>query len=163
AAIIAAGAGDVVGPASAVSGRLTAFDGTTGKLVRQAAAQDVYNAIGIAPRVSGANDVLAGEEGIALQFLSRTAIINDYADVLSDSGRPHDLLTVWRASTATFVGRNRRIQTAAANVMRYDHDPVTGAPRGYLKEGPATNAILWSQEFDNAGWTKVRATVTANA
>jgi hypothetical protein len=35
--------------------------------------------------------------------------------------------------------------------------------RGVLIEGSRTNLLLRSQEFDNASWTKVNATVTANA
>jgi hypothetical protein len=35
--------------------------------------------------------------------------------------------------------------------------------RGVLIEGARTNLLLRSQEFDNASWTKNRATVTANA
>jgi hypothetical protein len=35
--------------------------------------------------------------------------------------------------------------------------------RGVLIEGSRTNLLLRSQEFDNASWTKNRATITANA
>jgi hypothetical protein len=46
---------------------------------------------------------------------------------------------------------------------RFDYDPVTLAPRGLLIEEQRTNLLVRSEEFDNAAWTKHRATVTANA
>jgi hypothetical protein len=54
------------------------------------------------------------------------------------------------------------LQTAAANVARFDHNPVTGESLGLLIEEQRTNLLLRSAEFDNASWTKTGATVTAN-
>ena len=55
------------------------------------------------------------------------------------------------------------LQTAAANVARFDHDPVTGESKGLLIEEQRTNLILQSQDFDNAAWTKADATISANS
>lgn len=163
AAVIAAGAGDMVGPASSVAGRLVAFSNTGGKLAREATAADVYTLIGDYPRRSGAASWLAGEEGIALDFLTRTAAINDYSDTLSDSGRPQDLLTVTRAGVATCVGRNRLIQSVAANALRYDHDPNTGLAKGVLVEPSATNLLLWSEDISGSGWSNSNCTTSLNS
>jgi hypothetical protein len=46
---------------------------------------------------------------------------------------------------------------------RFDYDPVTLLPRGLLIEEQRTNSLTYSEQFDNAAWTKVNATVTANA
>jgi hypothetical protein len=46
---------------------------------------------------------------------------------------------------------------------RFDYDPVTLAARGLLVEEQRTNNLLYSSEFDNAGWSKSNATITANA
>jgi hypothetical protein len=46
---------------------------------------------------------------------------------------------------------------------RFDYDPVTLLPRGLLIEEQRTNLATYSEQFDNAAWTKVNATVTANA
>jgi hypothetical protein len=46
---------------------------------------------------------------------------------------------------------------------RFDYDPVTLAPRGLLIEEQRVNLLLYSEQFDNAGWTKSSASVTANA
>jgi hypothetical protein len=54
------------------------------------------------------------------------------------------------------------LQTAANNVARFDHNPVTGESLGLLVEEQRTNLLLRSEEFDNAAWTKTNATITAN-
>jgi hypothetical protein len=62
--------------------------------------------------------------------------------------------TFTRASTATFVGSNGLIQTAAINAPRFDHDPVTLASRGLLIEESRTNLALYSEALvSNTGWT----------
>jgi hypothetical protein len=48
-------------------------------------------------------------------------------------------LNFTRSSTATFLGSNGLIQTAAANLLRIDHDPATLACRGALTEPASTN------------------------
>lgn len=47
--------------------------------------------------------------------------------------------------------------------LRVEYDPVTGENLGALIEGASTNLFLRSEEFDNASWTKLFSTVTANA
>jgi hypothetical protein len=46
---------------------------------------------------------------------------------------------------------------------RFDHNPVTGESLGLLVEEQRTNLLLYSEQFDNAWWSKTRASVTANA
>lgn len=57
------------------------------------------------------------------------------------------------------------VQTVASAYYgpRFDYDPATLAPRGLLIEEQRVNLLLYSEQFDNAGWTKSNATVTANA
>jgi hypothetical protein len=45
---------------------------------------------------------------------------------------------------------------------RFDYDPVTLAPKGLLIEEQRTNLFARSEEFENAAWTKIRASITAN-
>jgi hypothetical protein len=45
---------------------------------------------------------------------------------------------------------------------RFDYNPVTLAPRGLLIEEARTNLLTYSEQFDNAAWTKVTVTATAN-
>ena len=46
---------------------------------------------------------------------------------------------------------------------RFDYDPVTLAPRGLLIEEARTNLLTYSEQFDNAAWTKSATTITPNA
>lgn len=142
-------------------GRKTAAAGD----VEELSPSDLFaTMIGYKPSaIVSATDLLGGDEGCAFDFLSRTAFINDYADTLSNSGRPENLLTVTRASTKMVTNRNRLIASVAANTLAYDHNPVTGEARGVLIEPAATNLLLRSEEFDNAAWTKTRVSVAANS
>jgi hypothetical protein len=66
--------------------------------------------------------------------------------------------TFTRASTATFVGSNGLIQSAAINTARFDHDPVTLACKGLLIEESRTNLVFPSDTL-----TTQTRTVTADA
>jgi len=54
------------------------------------------------------------------------------------------------------------LQSAANNVARFDHNPITGESLGLLIEEQRTNLLLRSEEFDDAAWLKVASTITAN-
>ena len=69
--------------------------------------------------------------------------------------------TFTRASTATFVGSDGLIQSAAINAPRFDHDPETLACKGLLIEESRTNLCLRSEEFNDGIWAKSSAIVTA--
>jgi hypothetical protein len=45
---------------------------------------------------------------------------------------------------------------------RFDYDPVTLAPKGLLIEEQRTNLFTYSEQFDNADWTKGNTSITAN-
>jgi hypothetical protein len=83
-----------------------------------------------------------------------------------------DFLAGLNDSRITYSGgtNGTRVNSAgvivAATTPRFDYSPaVIGSPRGLLVEEARTNLLTYSQEFDNAAWTKVTAnsTVTANA
>ena len=46
---------------------------------------------------------------------------------------------------------------------RFDYDPVTLLPRGLLVEEARTNLLPFSEQFDNAAWSKQNTTITANS
>ena len=65
-----------------------------------------------------------------------------------------------RGSTATYVGRDGLIASAASGVPRID---FTNDTKGHLLLEPSrTNVIPYSQDFSNSAWTKERATISAN-
>jgi len=51
---------------------------------------------------------------------------------------------------------------AQAGVPRFDHNPTTGVSLGLLIEEQRTNLLLYSEQFDDAYWTKTRTTITSN-
>lgn len=54
------------------------------------------------------------------------------------------------------------LQTALAGVPRFDHDPLTGESLGLLIEEQRTNLLTYSEQFDNAVWTKTAAIISTN-
>ena len=52
--------------------------------------------------------------------------------------------------------------SAANNVARFDHNPVTGESLGLLIEEQRTNLLLRSEEFNDASWGKVGSSITEN-
>ena len=85
---------------------------------------------------------------------------------LIDTVTGRNLVTFTRAQTAreaTYVGADGLIKSAVANEARFDHNPVTGECLGLLVEEARTNLITYSEQFDNAAWSKqTNTTVTAN-
>jgi len=71
-------------------------------------------------------------------------------------------MTVVRATTATRVNSAGLIELVTFNVPRIDYPPLGGCP-SILVEPERTNLVLYSEEFDNAYWSKYIATVSSNA
>jgi hypothetical protein len=85
-----------------------------------------------------------------------TGVVYGQRPLTSDSQ-----LTFTRASTATRVGPDGAIAVVGSNVPRIDY---TGGGCGkLLLEPQRTNLLLYSEEFDNAAWTKSNTTISANA
>lgn len=71
-------------------------------------------------------------------------------------------ITFTRNSTATYFGSDGLLKTAGINQPRFDYDPITRQPKGLLIEEPRSNLLTYSEQFDNAAWTKIGTTVVAN-
>ena len=73
-------------------------------------------------------------------------------------------VTITRAlNTATRINASGLIEIVNANLPRFDYNPITLAPRALLIEELRANLLSYSEQFDNASWTKTNTTVTANA
>ena len=70
-------------------------------------------------------------------------------------------ITFTRSTTATFVGSNGLIQSAAIDAPRFDYTPVTLAPKGLLIEEQRTNLVTYSQQF--AFWILTEVTVASSS
>lgn len=71
-------------------------------------------------------------------------------------------ITFTRASTATYFDQFGVMQTAAAGVARFDHNPTTYESLGLLIEEQRTNLLTYSQQFDNAAWSKSNSSIQVN-
>ncbi len=70
-------------------------------------------------------------------------------------------LTFTRASTATRVNASGLIETVSSGVPRLDYQGST-CPK-LLLEPQRSNLLTYSEQFDNAAWSKNATTVSANA
>jgi hypothetical protein len=82
---------------------------------------------------------------------------------LVDATTGQSLVTFTRASSGTYVGSDGLIKTATTNEARFDHHPTTGESLGLLVEEQRTNVVTYSEQFDNAAWSKSNASITANS
>ena len=73
-----------------------------------------------------------------------------------------NLFTFTRASTATFLGSDGLIQTAASGAPRIEYD-ASGNCLGLLIEGARTNRALWSNDMTNAAWVATTMTTAQTA
>jgi hypothetical protein len=55
-----------------------------------------------------------------------------------------------------------QLLTAASGVARFDHNPTTFESLGLEIEEQRTNLLTYSEQFNNAAWTKTATTITAN-
>ena len=94
--------------------------------------------IGLIPSTAVSTLRVGGRPAMSLNFIGTNSL---------DSR-----VTFTRATTATFVGSNGLIQTAAINDPRFDYDPATLAAKGLLIEEARTNLALRSNDFANAVW-----------
>jgi len=67
-----------------------------------------------------------------------------------------------RASVGTYCDRNGVLRVTGVNEPRFDFDPVTGYCKGLLIEEARTNQAQYSDQLDNAFWSKNNVTVTPN-
>lgn len=68
-----------------------------------------------------------------------------------------------RASVASRMRGDGRLETVASGVLRFDHDSASLAATGLRIEGQRTNVAQQSESFDNGYWVKQNMSVTANA
>lgn len=68
-----------------------------------------------------------------------------------------------RASTATRINASGLIELVANDVHRIEYDPITRLRRGLMIEGARTNLWTYSEQIDQAAWSKNNGlTITEN-
>lgn len=114
--------------------------------------------------VSGTSNVGVSRAVVKIPAISFAAnyVTNTYS-ILGEAKTFSEAHNFTRSTTATFVGSNGLIQSAAIDAPRFTYDPVTLAPKGLLIEGSRTNLLTYSEQFDDASWLQNNTTATSNA
>ena len=73
-----------------------------------------------------------------------------------DQGEVDPRISTIREGTQTYFDAAGVMQTAAANTLVIDHDPVTHECLGASIWGARTNLLTYSEQFDNAAWGRSR-------
>lgn len=76
-------------------------------------------------------------------------------------GEPPTGFTFARSTEASYYDSDGILQWAGVDEPRYDHDPVTGDPKGYLHETSTDCKPVDSEDF--SAWTDDGATVATNS
>ena len=112
--------------------------------------------IGLAPAATG---VTIGIYGLIIWTAAGTETINVWGAQLEQ----RSTVTAYTpTTTAAITNYIPVLQTALANQPRFDVDPVTGESKGLLIEEQRTNLATYSDQFDNAAWTKSGLTLLSN-
>src|SRR6056300_579228 len=118
--------------------------------------------------VTGTNNTTIASNTLRFGFVpSGTSTISSYArHTYTTSGtvetyfwggqlEVRDSVTAYTATSGTAITKYQpALQTAGNNVARFDHNPTTGESLGLLIEESRTNEQTYSQDLDNAVWTK---------
>jgi len=113
--------------------------------------------------VAGVGRAGVGGAGVGLPSTDRLSLDLQFAADKTLTARKGPTPVFTRASTATFVGSNGLIQSAAINTARFDHDPITLACKGLLIEESRTNLTARSEGLDATPWAVQNATtITSN-
>lgn len=109
---------------------------------------------------NGTNNTYSGD-GVSGLFIWGAQL---EAGAFPTSYQPSTETFTGRTSIGTYYGSNGLLQTALSGVARLNYNPMnlTVAPK-LLLEGASTNLRSYSEDFSNAVWTKVNATITTNA
>ena len=98
---------------------------------------------------------IGGVPSLDLNFAQNKSLI--------DGVSGNNLITFARNSTATYIGEDGLIKTAAINEPRFDHDPTTRDSLGLLVEEQRGNLLVNSEQFGDSIWTKGQTNISINS
>ena len=107
--------------------------------------------------------VLTSASGGGTGFIVKIVTLNDVIEIWGAQLEQRSSVTAYTPTTSQPITNYLPVlQSAAANVARFDHDPITGESKGLLIEEQRTNLLTYSEQFDNAAWGKTNSSITAN-
>lgn len=111
-----------------------------------------------------------GAQGFFVEFVTSggnpvvTTVGTETFHVWGFQAEQRSFLTAYTPTTTSAITNYiPALQTAPANIARFDHDPITGESKGLLIEESRTNLLTYSSDFGNAAWPKSNATVQTDA
>lgn len=110
-----------------------------------------------AASAAGAAAIVLGVETLLPEV--RPSLILDFANSKTVDPR----ITFTRNSSATYFDEKGVLRAAAVNTPRITFNAITGECEGLLIEEARTNLLTYSEQFDNAVWSKSSSSITANA
>ena len=158
------------------AGYFVAFDVSLGTVVNTSGATGTINAVGngwyrcsmtiTAPAAASAAMAIIGLNNTGSTFADATFTGDGTSGILIWGAQLEQ-----RASATAYTPTTTQpvtnyipvMLTAASGVPRFEHNPVTGESLGLEIEEQRTNLLTYSEQFDNAAWTKTNTTITANA
>ena len=141
---------------SAAAAAAQAIDATTQADEAALSADAAATQAGIAAtQAANATAAAVGASNIVLGVSTLLPVIRPSLNLdFANSETVDPRITFTRASTATRTNKKGLIELVASGVPRIDFDPVTLECKGLLVEEARTNLLTYSQDFDNAAWTK---------
>ena len=108
--------------------------------------------------------VAVGDGWYRCSFTTTTTTASTQIHFHPDRNNTQASAWIWGAQLeqSSTVGEYVPTTSTINSAPRFDHDPVTGESLGLLVEEARTNLLQQSETFDNAYWTKARASVSAN-
>lgn len=115
--------------------------------------------------ISGSTQELPTSDTFPVSFVEvgnypslRPSLLIDFANSQVFDPR----ITFTRNSVATRINSRGLYELVPANTPRISFDPITLECLGFLTEEARTNLFLYSEQFDNAAWTKSAVTISPN-
>jgi len=101
--------------------------------------------------------------GNSARFASGTYVGTETLILWGAQLEQRSAVTAYTATTTQAITNYiPKLQSAASGVARFDNNPTTGESLGLLIEESRTNLFTYSEQFDNAAWTKSQSTINAN-
>lgn len=100
---------------------------------------------------------------VLADFVGQNYMVNGYVMPSFAAWQRETAATFSRAGPAMFTGSNGLLQTASTNVMRFDYDPVSLAPKGVFLESSATNITPHSNDLTSPAWVKTGTAIASGA
>lgn len=132
---------------------------TQGSVFSTLANKDIKISFTVSNYVAGSVRFISGNGALTHTAVFVNGVVTLYFNVGANTGTTFNI-----QGDSSFIGSIDNVsvkEVITSNVPRIDY--TGGGCGSLLLEKQSTNLVTYSEAFDNAAWTKVNATITANA